>query len=220
MQMRTSTPASATTASTIMVHHAITCAFDRLATRRVGPGIGLIGGIAENAPRILKAMTRVCRNIRRSAVASFCAVAAMTTSAVALEATEPAIKAAFLYKFGFFVEWPQTAFSASDSPINLCIVGNDPFGTLLDDTIRGQKIGNRAVVVRRMDSVSRDSGCHIVYVPDDAESRSVQALAALRGSDVLTVTDTGTGGTQVGIINFVMKDHRVRFDIDDAAAAS
>jgi hypothetical protein len=144
----------------------------------------------------------------------------VTSPAAALEATEPAIKAAFLYKFGFFVEWPQTAFSSSDSPLNLCIVGDDPFGALLDDTVKGQKIGNRPVAVRRMKSISRNSGCHIAYLPQDANSHSAETLDALRGSDVLTVTDAATSGSDVGIINFVIADHRVRFDIDDAAAAS
>jgi YfiR/HmsC-like len=164
--------------------------------------------------------TRAWRQAWRALIAAVLVAAALASSALALEASEPAIKAAYLYKFGFFVEWPQAAFAASDSPINLCIVGNDPFGTLLDDTVKGQKIGNRPISVHRMTSVSRDSGCHIAYLPDGAQSPSAQAVGALRGSDILTVTDAGTGGSPVGIINFVIKDNRVRFDIDDAAAAS
>jgi len=175
--------------------------------------------IAALVPGLAIAVTRVWRNIRGAAVAPFCAIALMTMPANALEATAPAIKAAFLYKFGFFVEWPKAAFTSSDSPINLCIVGNDPFGTLLDDIVKGQKIGHRALALRRMNSIARDSGCHIVYISNGANSHSAQMLAALRGSDVLTVTDT-SGGGDVGIINFVIKDHRVRFDIDDAAAAA
>ena len=144
----------------------------------------------------------------------------LTSPVAALETTEPALKAAFLYKFSFFVEWPQTAFATSDSPINLCVVGDDPFGSALDEIVQGQKIGNRAVVVRRMSSISHNSGCHIVYLSDDANSRSKEALAVLQGTNVLTVTDARTDGRDIGMINFVMKDHRVRFVIDDAAAAS
>ncbi|HUB98076.1 MAG TPA: YfiR family protein [Stellaceae bacterium] len=149
------------------------------------------------------------------------AIAAATSAAAALEATEPAIKAAYLYKFGFFVEWPQAAFTADNSPINLCIVGNDPFGSLLDDMVNGQKIGARPVVVRRMSTIAAKSGCHIVYMSNDQNAQASAALASLRGSDVLTVTDrTADSGNNVGIINFVMKDNKVRFDIDDDAAAS
>lgn len=168
----------------------------------------------------MTAMTAIWHNVGWAAVGAFFTIVLMAAPALALEATEPAIKAAFLYKFGFFVEWPQTAFAASDSPINLCVVGNDPFGSLLDETVKGQKIGDRTVVVRRMNTVSRDTGCHIVYIVDSTDTHSAQTLAVLRGSDVLTVTDAGMDDGAVGIINFVIKDHRVRFDIDEAAAAS
>src|SRR5262249_27646393 len=131
--------------------------------------------------------------------------------------SEAAIKAAFLYKFGFFVEWPESAFTGSDSPINLCIVGPDPFGAALDDAVKGKKVGNRSVAVHRIGALSPDVRCHIVYL---AESAAAQSLAALKKSDVLTVTDTNAGADRVGIINFVVRDKRVRFDIDDAAAAS
>jgi hypothetical protein len=139
-----------------------------------------------------------------------------TPSAAALEASEAAIKAAFLYKFGFFVEWPDSAFAASDSPINLCIVGPDPFGAALDDAVKGKTVGNRPITLHRSGAPSHEVRCHIVYL---AESTAAQSLAALKERDVLTVTDT-SAGDRVGIINFVIKDKRVRFDIDDAAAAS
>src|SRR5277367_2837487 len=142
---------------------------------------------------------RAACNIRsmaqRAAAALFMAGAVATSAAAALEATAPAIEAAYLYKFGFFVEWPQAAFAAADSPINLCIVGNDPFGSTLDDMVGGQKIGTRPIAVRRMNAITGGSGCHIVYVSTD----QAQALAALRGSDVLTVTDATTDSSAVGI---------------------
>jgi hypothetical protein len=149
-----------------------------------------------------------------------CALVGSGSPARAFEATELAIKAAFLYKFGFFVEWPQTSFASSDSPMNLCIVGDDTFGTLLDETVKGKKIGTRAIVVRRMTAIAQNSGCHILYLSGDADAHADQMLAALKGSDVLTVTDAKANRGNDGIISFVMKDNRVRFDIDDAEAAS
>jgi hypothetical protein len=155
----------------------------------------------------------------RAASALLLAGAVATSAAAALEATAPAIEAAYLYKFGFFVQWPQAAFAASDSPINLCIVGNDPFGSTLDDLVSGQKIGARPIRVRRMTAISAGSGCHIVYAAADAGSPMAATLASLRGSGVLTVTDA-TDHDGAAIINFVLKDNKVRFDIDDEAAAS
>jgi hypothetical protein len=157
--------------------------------------------------------------VRRMAAALLLAGAVATSAGAALEATAPAIEAAYLYKFGFFVQWPQAAFAASNSPINLCIVGNDPFGATLDDLVSGQKIGDRPIRVRRMSAISADSGCHIVYASGDAGSSMGSTLASLRGSDVLTVTDA-SDHDGAAIINFVIKDNKVRFDIDDAAAAS
>ncbi len=140
----------------------------------------------------------------------------VTSAAAALEATAPAIKAAYLYNFGFFVQWPQAAFVASDSPINLCIVGNDPFGATLDDLVSGQKIGARPIKVRRLSAIAAGSGCHIVYATGDAGS---SMAVSLRGSFVLTVTEA-SDHDGAAIINFVIKDNKVRFDIDDEAAAS
>jgi YfiR/HmsC-like len=168
--------------------------------------------------RITFAMGQPLRGLARL-LGSLCVMAALSP-AHALEASEVAVKAAFLFKFGFFVEWPNTAFASGDSPITLCIVGGDPFGSVLDDAVKGQKIGNRPVVVRRLNAVSRGSGCHIVYLAETGDASLPQTLAALRGSDVLTVTDASDDGNDVGIINFVVKDNHVRFDIDDAAAAS
>ena len=157
-------------------------------------------------------MSRAWRRVCRAAIVLGVAAA----PALAIEASAPAIEAAYLYKFGYFVKWPDAAFASSDSPLVLCIVGADPFGAMLDDTVKGQKIGTRPILLRRMSAVARDSGCHIAYITGGGGT--AEALAALRGSDVLTVTDAKGG--DLGIINFVIKDDRVRFDIDAAAAAS
>lgn len=135
------------------------------------------------------------------------------------ESVEYAVKAAFLYKFGSFVEWPATAFASPTSPFQLCIAGEDPFGPTLDRAVNGQRIAQRPVEVRRLKIVKPDSGCHIVYLATSEAQRLPQIVEALRGSSVLTVSDGRSPGVATGIINFVIKDDRVRFDIDDEAAA-
>ncbi|HYE46530.1 MAG TPA: YfiR family protein, partial [Caulobacter sp.] len=74
------------------------------------------------------------------------------------------VKAAYLPKFAPFIDWPPKAFAAPDSPFVICVVGADPFGPLLDKAVRGQRIGRRAFQVRRIATVGRDSGCHVLYV--------------------------------------------------------
>jgi hypothetical protein len=135
------------------------------------------------------------------------------------ESLEYAVKAAFLYKFGSFVEWPATAFASSTSPFQLCIVGDDPFGAALDKAISGQQIAHRPIEARRLKTVRPDSGCHIAYLAASEAQRLAQTVEALRGSSVLTVTDNRPPGVPAGIVNFVIRDDRVRFDIDDEAAA-
>lgn len=142
--------------------------------------------------------------------------AALLATGMALAAPQPleyAVKAAYLYKFGLFVQWPPLAFATPTSPVNLCVLGEDPFGATLDSTVSGQHISGHPVRVLRLKTVTRESGCHILYTAGEAGP----ALEALKGSSVLTVTDGPRPAP--GIINFVIKDNRVRFNIDDEAAA-
>jgi hypothetical protein len=135
----------------------------------------------------------------------------------ASEASEYAVKAAYLYKFGLFVQWPSSAFASPSSPVNLCVLGDDPFGKALDDAVSGQRIGTHAIVVQRLKAPPRGASCQILYLSPEFPNRA-QVLDSLSGNGVLTVTDGPKQGGQ-GVIHFVLKDARVRFDIDDEQAA-
>jgi hypothetical protein len=151
------------------------------------------------------------------------ALCTITTGGLATAAqNEPlefAVKAAYLSKFGLYVEWPNTAFSSASSGFNLCVVGEDPFGAELDKATANQRIGSRAIVVRRLKTVERDSGCHILYI-GGADRRSIrQVIETVHGGNVLVVSDQASQAAAGSSINFVIKDNRVRFDIDEDAAA-
>jgi hypothetical protein len=128
------------------------------------------------------------------------------------------IKAAFLYKFGSFVEWPADAFPSASAPVNVCVVGRDPFGAILDQTVRGQTVGTRPVAVRRLPTISPASGCHIAYLGGSPEQSAPEAARALAQAPVLTVTD-GPRPEAQATIQFVVVANRVRFKIDLRAAA-
>jgi hypothetical protein len=132
---------------------------------------------------------------------------------------EYAVKAAFLYKFGLFVEWRDSAFPSPSSPVNLCIVGEDPFGKSLDAVVAGAQVKGRNVVIRRLQTVGRNTSCHILYAGGSEEQSKAQIIETVRGSNVLTVSDGEGSELDTAIINFVIADKRVRFDIDDEAAA-
>jgi hypothetical protein len=132
------------------------------------------------------------------------------------EDVESAVKAAFLPKFAPFVEWPPGAFAAPTSDIVLCTQGADAVTALAARAAAGQTAWGRAIVVRSLATVTAQSGCHLAYIAGSDEQSSEQALSALSSEPVLTITNHGAHG----MIAFVREGTRVRFDIDEAAAAA
>lgn len=159
----------------------------------------------------------IANQIAFSFICMALALAGITTAHAQVE--EYAIKAAFLYKFGLFVEWPDLAFSSPTSPVDLCIVGEDPFGKSLDTVVAGAQVKGRNVVIHRLKTVGRNPSCHILYAGGSEEQSKAQIIETVRGSNVLTVSDGRRSKSDSGIINFVIVDKRVHFDIDDEAAA-
>ena len=127
---------------------------------------------------------------------------------------EIAVKATDLYKFAAFVEWPPSAFAGPTDPAVLCVAGDDPFGPVLDQVVRGQKIGDRPVVVMRLDHVDRGAPCTIRFVAPSRRQPPAEALDRVRGQAVLTVTDAAGDPAARGMIDFVLREGRVRFRID------
>jgi len=152
-----------------------------------------------------------------AALAFTLALSAGSAQARAVSLEYP-VKAAFLYKFAPFVEWPPRAFESNAAPLTLCIVGFDPFGAALDSAIAGQKVGQHPLVAKRLETIDARSGCHIAYIGGSKAQSVSDGLAVLKGSPVLTVTDQAMGSSR-GAIHFVVMDNRVRFHIDDAVAA-
>jgi hypothetical protein len=131
---------------------------------------------------------------------------------------ELAVKATYLSKLGAFVGWPQGAFDGPAAPVRLCVVGDDPFGPVLDEVVRGQKIETHPLMVVRLDHVDRSAGCHILFIGSLRQQPLAEALGKIRGAPVLTVTDGVADPAARGIVDFVLKDNRVRFRINDSAA--
>jgi hypothetical protein len=131
---------------------------------------------------------------------------------------ETAVKAAYLYKFGAFVEWPATAFDGPAAPVQICVAGADPFGALLDQAVRGQRIAGHPIAVLRVDRVDKGVPCHILFVAPSPRQPMAEALDKVRGSPVLTVTDDGPDPASRGVIDFVLRDGHIRFRIDGRAA--
>ncbi|HEV2817491.1 MAG TPA: YfiR family protein [Allosphingosinicella sp.] len=132
--------------------------------------------------------------------------------------TEDAVKAAFLPRFARYVAWPAPALPTAGAPFQLCLIGRDPFGRLLDQAAASELIDGHSVAVRRIPSAGQAAGCHLAFVHGAAPTDTARLLLALRAQPVLTVTD-GRAGPQRGMIHFTIVGGRVRFFIDEAAAA-
>jgi hypothetical protein len=128
------------------------------------------------------------------------------------------VKAAFLYNFARFIEWPAEAFQNPGEPFSICVLGEDPFGRALDDAVVGKAITGRLLAVRRISNAGQADGCHVLFVGSAADKRVLSILAAAKRPGVLTVGDAGNSTPEGLIIVFNMENGKVRFEINTAAA--
>jgi hypothetical protein len=126
------------------------------------------------------------------------------------------VKAAFLLNFTKFIEWPATAFADAGAPFTICVLGNDPFGSALEQVVSGETVGGRKLAVRKMDQPPAPQTCQVVFQAGTGKDRA--AAPGSLGAGVLTVGEGESFVREGGIIAFVIDNHRVRFDINQSAA--
>jgi hypothetical protein len=127
--------------------------------------------------------------------------------------TEFDVKAAYLYNFAKFIQWP--ADSRRDSrTFDVCVIGEDPFGPVLDRVVAGGAINGRTVAARRVASAQDARACHILFLGGMDERRAVETLDMLGRADVLTVSDLPEFTRRGGMIQFVVQGARVRFEVN------
>lgn len=137
------------------------------------------------------------------------------------QASEEAIKAAFLPKFVRYIGLPIAAQPEAGQPYYLCVIGRDPFGTTLDRAAASEAIDGHAVAIRRFPTADAPAiaGCHAAYVAGANEEQTSATLATLRRQPTLTITDSRWSRSR-GMIHFAIAAGRVRFHIDDAEAGA
>ncbi len=134
-------------------------------------------------------------------------------------AREYQIKAAFLYNFAKFVEWPANSFADENAPMILCVIGIDPFGPILEHTMTGKTIKGRAIIIKRRKAIDNLEFCHLLFVSSSEQERVPQIVASLSGASVLTVADMDRFTNQGGNINLIKRRNKIRFEINSSAAA-
>jgi len=126
------------------------------------------------------------------------------------------VKAAFLLNFTKFTEWPAGAFANPDSPLTICILGQDPYGRALDDVVQGEQVNGHKLAVRRISENPEPQACQVVFIGNG--EKEIRRILGGLGRGVLTAGEGRDFIRDGGIIAFVLENRRVRFDINQSAA--
>ncbi|MFH1573706.1 MAG: YfiR family protein [Acidobacteriota bacterium] len=128
----------------------------------------------------------------------------------AARSPEYQLKAAFLFNFAKFIEWPA---AAEDTTLSLGILGDDPFGEAFDP-IEGQMVGGRRLAVRRSVRLDELEHCHMLFVCPSEQEQFDEILAHFKGRDVLLVGDVEGFARRGGMINFFLHGNKLRFEVN------
>jgi hypothetical protein len=128
--------------------------------------------------------------------------------------TDYDVKAAYLYNFGRFVEWPAKITTGKTSSFTICVLGADPFGPALDTTLAGETIGNQRVAARRISSPQESVDCQILFIASSEANRFNKIIESYNKTAVLTVSDIPHFSKRGGMIQFVTEGNRIRFEVN------
>jgi len=128
------------------------------------------------------------------------------------------VKAAFLFNFAQFVDWPASAFAEDNAPLTICVLGDDPFGSYLDELVRGEQVNNRRLTVQRFRAAEDVKGCQVLFVSRSESKHLDKALASGKGMDALTVSDVDGFAERGGIIQLATESGKIRLKINLTSA--
>jgi YfiR/HmsC-like len=133
--------------------------------------------------------------------------------------SEYEVKAAYLYNFARFVEWPASA-ALKDNSFAICLLGEDPFGHALDAVLEGESINGKTTAARRIAKPQDATNCRVLFISMSEESRLKGILASLNRASVLTVSDIPEFSRRGGMIQFVSEGSRIRFEVNLASTGN
>ena len=132
--------------------------------------------------------------------------------------SEYQVKAAFLFNFAKFIQWPEEAFADAKSPLSIGILGENPFGGDLERATREKVLNGRSLTVKACRTLEEAKNCHILFIGSSEKMRLKTIFNGLNGGHVLTVGETDNFVESGGIISFFREGNRIRFEIKDEAA--
>lgn len=137
------------------------------------------------------------------------------------QSREYELKAVFLFNLVQFTEWPASAFADTNSPLVIGILGANPFGRTLEETVSGEKVNGRSIVIQRCDDAKDAGNCHIVFICRSESARLEKILRELKDRNVLTVGETEGFAQKGGLIGLGIEKNKLRFSINvEAVRAS
>jgi hypothetical protein len=174
----------------------------------------MISGFQGSAARI----TRVFAAVLLLSAATFFGLGQAVSADKPGTLSEQQVKAAFLFNFIKFVDWPQGAFLQKSSPILIGVIGDDPLARELEQSLRNKSINGRELVLRQIGWPSDVKGYHILLLCASEAKATPAVLASVKESPTLTIGEIDRFGEQGGIINFYIEEKKVRFEINLDAA--
>lgn len=140
----------------------------------------------------------------------------VSTKGVAQTATsqEYQVKAAFLFNFAQYTQWPSNSFPEATSPFVIGIIGNDPFGAMLDELVRGENVNGHPLVVQRYRRVEEIKACHILFSGESERKHLEDIFTQTKGRSILTVGDTEPFVRHGGMVRFYTESGKIRFEIN------
>ena len=127
---------------------------------------------------------------------------------------EYVLKAVFLYNFTQFVNWPADAFASPQSPLVIGILGENPFGNYLEQTVKDEKISEHDVVVKYCQDEEDAKDCHILFINLRDAQKYMPVIEALKGKNILTVSDAPNFSKQGGMISFLNKENKIKLQVN------
>ena len=129
------------------------------------------------------------------------------------------VKAAMLYNFIRFVEWPPNSWKDARAPLVVGVFGTDPFGAILDQTLQEKTYGGRTIQIRRVRSVSEIDGCNVLFIARSERKHLTEILRPAHTAGMLTISDMEDFVSSGGAIGFVLVDSKIRFEINSSSAS-
>jgi hypothetical protein len=161
------------------------------------------------------------RSLRRWSCGALAAVLLLHATLAAELASEYQVKAVFVFNFSHFVDWPGQTFTTPSQPFVIGILGSDPFGTRLDEAVRGEHVTDHPLIVRRFHSIDEIEDCQILFIDRSEVGQLARIIGTVNHRSILTVSEIDQAAQRGVMIQFATEDNHIRLKINlDAAHAA